>query len=134
MDEMPPVGEDKKSSLDPTHVWRAFRYSMAGIAYALRHEDAFKQELALAVLMIPATFFMDVGWTMRTMMIASVLLVLLVELVNSSIEAVVDYISTERHPLAKRAKDMGSAAVFMSLVTCGFVWSVAILMCMGVAK
>jgi diacylglycerol kinase (ATP) len=134
MDEMPPVGEDKKSSLNLTHVWRAFRYSMAGIASALRHEDAFKQELALAVLMIPATFFMDVGWTMRTLMIASVLLVLLVELVNSSIEAVVDYISKERHPLAKRAKDMGSAAVFMSLITCGFVWTIGVLMCLGFVR
>jgi diacylglycerol kinase (ATP) len=134
MDDMPPVGEDKKSSLNLTHVWRAFRYSMAGIASALRHEDAFKQELALAVLMIPATFFMDVGWPMRTLMIASVLLVLLVELVNSSIEAVVDYISKERHPLAKRAKDMGSAAVFMSLITCGFVWTIGVLMCLGFVR
>jgi diacylglycerol kinase (ATP) len=134
MDDMPPVGENKKSSFDPTHVWRAFRYSMSGIASALRCEDAFKQELAIAIVLIPAAFFVDVGWTMRTLMIASVLGVLLVELVNSSIEAIVDYISRERHPLAKRAKDMGSAAVFMSLVACGFVWTIAILMCLGVVK
>jgi diacylglycerol kinase (ATP) len=132
MDEMPPVGDKKKGSINVTHVWRAFRYSMAGIASAVKCEDAFKQELALAIIMIPVSFFIDVGWTMRTMMIVSVLLVLLVELLNSSIEAVVDYISTQRHPLAKKAKDMGSAAVFMSLVTCGFVWAVAILMCLGV--
>ena len=132
MDEMPTIGEDKKSSFDIAHVWRAFRYSMAGLGGALRHEDAFKQELAIAIVLIPASFFLNVGWPMRTMMILSVLAVLLVELLNSAIEAAIDYISKDRHPLAKRAKDMGSAAVFVSLLSCCFVWLVAILMSFGI--
>jgi diacylglycerol kinase (ATP) len=107
-------------------IWRAFHYSMSGIESALKHEAAFRQEMLLAIIMIPASFWMPVGLTLRALMIASVLMVLVVELLNSAIEAAIDYISTEHHPLAKQAKDMGSAAVFISLCIVGAVWAIAI--------
>ena len=103
-------------------VWNAWHYSCAGFQAAFRHEDAFRQELLLAGILIPASFFLPVDGTGRAMMIASVFLVLIVELLNSAIEAVVDRISLENHPLSKRAKDVGSAAVLLALVNVVFVW------------
>jgi diacylglycerol kinase (ATP) len=100
----------------------ALRYSMEGLAAAFRHEEAFRLELFLAVALIPASFFLDVSGTARALMIASVLLVLIVELLNSAVEVVVDRISMDPHPLAKRAKDIGSAAVFLSLVNAAAIW------------
>jgi diacylglycerol kinase (ATP) len=103
-------------------LWNALGYSLQGMASAFRHEDAFRQECLLAAFLIPAAFFIPVGGTDRALMIASVLLVLIVELLNSAIEATVDRISLENHILAKRAKDVGSAAVFLSLVNVAVVW------------
>ncbi len=111
-------------------VWRAFFYSMDGIGSALRNEAAFRQEFLLALVLVPASCFVPVDWPYRALMICSVLSVLVVELLNSAIEAVVDYISLDKHPMAKRAKDMGSAAVFLSLVCAGIVWIGAIAMCL----
>ena len=91
-------------------VWNALNYSLAGLKAAYLCEDAFRQEVLLALLLIPATFLLPVPWLGRGVMIASVLLVLIVELLNSAIEAVVDRVSLENHRLAKRAKDIGSAA------------------------
>ncbi len=103
-------------------VWNAFFYSIAGLRAAFRHEDAFRQEVFLAALLIPAALFMPVAGTGKALMIASVLLVLIVELLNSAIEAAVDRISLEKHDLAKRAKDIGSAAVLLALVNVPLVW------------
>jgi len=103
-------------------LWNALRYSLQGFASAFRHEDAFRQECLLAALLIPAALFIPVGRTERALMIASVLLVLVVELLNSAVEAAVDRISLENHRLAKRAKDIGSAAVFLSLINVAAVW------------
>ena len=103
-------------------VWNAFHYSLAGLRAVYACEHAFRQELLLAVILIPSSFFLPVTWTGRALMIASVLLVLIVELVNSAIEAVVDRVSLERHPLSGRAKDVGSAAVFLALVDAPVVW------------
>jgi len=103
-------------------LWNALGYSLQGMASAFRHEDAFRQECLLAVLLIPAALFIPVGGTERALMIASVLLVLIVELLNSAVEAAVDRISLENHLLAKRAKDIGSAAVFLSLINVAVVW------------
>ena len=103
-------------------VWRALHYSLAGLRAAYTCEDAFRQETLLAAILIPLSFFLPVAWTGRALMIASVLLVLIVELLNSAIEAVVDRVSLERHPLAKRAKDVGSAAVFVALANVVAVW------------
>ncbi len=104
-------------------VWNALNYSLAGLKAAYLCEDAFRQEVLLAMLLIPATFLLPVPWLGRGVMIASVLLVLIVELLNSAIEAVVDRVSLENHRLAKRAKDIGSAAVLISLIQVLAVWT-----------
>lgn len=103
-------------------IWNALIYSVAGLAAAFRHEDAFRMEVLVAALLIPVTVFLPASGTGRALMIGAVLLVLIVELINSAVEATVDRISTENHPLAKRAKDIGSAAVFLSLVNVPIVW------------
>lgn len=104
-------------------VWNAFHYSLAGLRAAYLCEDAFRQETWLAALLIPLTFVLPVGGVARGLMIASVLLVLVVELLNSAIEAVVDRVSLENHRLAKRAKDIGSAAVLVALLLVLSVWA-----------
>jgi diacylglycerol kinase (ATP) len=108
-------------------LWNALGYSFQGMASAFRHEDAFRVECLAAALLIPAAFLIPVGGTERALMIASVLLVLIVELLNSAVEATVDRISLENHVLAKRAKDIGSAAVFLSLVNFAVVWLLILL-------
>jgi diacylglycerol kinase (ATP) len=108
-------------------IWNALGYSLQGMASAFRHEDAFRQECLLAVLLISAAFLIPVGGIERALMIASVLLVLIVELLNSALEAAVDRISLENHLLAKRAKDISSAAVFLSLINVAVVWLLVLL-------
>jgi diacylglycerol kinase (ATP) len=105
----------------------ATRYTLQGLAAAFRHEEAFRLELLLALVLIPSAFFVPVGGVAKALMVASVLLVLIVELLNSALEAAVDRISLERHSLAQRAKDLGSAAVFLSLVNVGAVWLLVLL-------
>ena len=107
-------------------IWNAMLYSFDGFAAAFRHEDAFRQEVFLAVILIPAAFYLPVGGAARGQMIASVLLVMIVELLNSGIEAVTDRVSLEDHNLAKRAKDLGSAAVMLSLINVPVVWLLVI--------
>ena len=104
-------------------VWNALHYSMAGLQAAFRHEDAFRQELLLSVLLISASFFLPVSGLGRALMIGSVFLVLIVELLDSAVEAVVDRVSLEHHILSKRAKDVGSAAVLLSLINVVVVWA-----------
>lgn len=104
-------------------VWRAFHYSLDGFRAAYKCEDAFRQEALLAALLIPVAFFLPVTGVGRALMIASVLLVLIVELINSAIEATVDRVSLDRHHLSKRAKDIGSAAVFLALSNVVLVWA-----------
>lgn len=108
-------------------VWNAFHYSLDGLRAAYRCEDAFRQEVWLAVLLLPLAFWLPVGWLGSGLLAASVLLVLVVELLNSAVEAVVDRVSLENHRLAKRAKDIGSAAVLVSLLLLLIVWG-AVLM------
>ena len=102
--------------------WELFRSPGRCFNSWFRHEDAFRQEVFLAALLIPAALFMPVAGTGKALMVASVLLVLIVELLNSAIEAAVDRISLEHHALAKRAKDIGSAAVMLALVNVPVVW------------
>jgi diacylglycerol kinase (ATP) len=104
-------------------VLNAFGYSMAGLHAAYTCEDAFRQEVWLAALLIPAALALPVGGIAKALMIGSVLLVLIVELLNSAIEAAVDRVSLENHRLAKRAKDIGSAAVLVALGNVLSVWS-----------
>ncbi len=103
-------------------ILNAFGYSLAGLRAAFAYEDAFRQEVLLAIVLLPAALFMPVSGLGRAVMVGSVLLVLIVELLNSAIEAAVDRISLENHQLAKRAKDIGSAAVFVALVLLGLAW------------
>ena len=115
-------GNPRKGRAGVRRVWNALLVSMEGLAAACRHEQAFRLEVLLAIVLVPAALLLPASGTGKAVMIASVLLVLIVELVNSAVEAAVDRISLERHALAKRAKDIGSAAVFVSLVNVPVVW------------
>ena len=108
-------------------VWNALHYSLSGLGEAFRCEDAFRQETLLAVFLIPLAAWLPVGGIGRALMIASVLLVLIVELLNSAIEATVDRVSLDRHHLAKRAKDLGSAAVLLALINMIGIWGCVLL-------
>jgi len=110
-----------------TRIWNAFLYSLDGLRAAFRHEDAFRQEVLLAVILIPTALLAPASGTGKALMIGAVLLVLIVELLNSAVEAAVDRISLENHLLAKRAKDIGSAAVFFSLINVPVVWLLVLL-------
>ena len=105
----------------------ALRYSIDGLNAAYRHEAAFRQEIWLAAVLIPLALGLPVGGVGKALMIASVLLVLIVELLNSAVEAVVDRVSLEKHELAKRAKDAGSAAVLVALVNVVVIWALVLL-------
>ena len=107
-------------------VYNAMRYSLAGLRAAVRHEAAFRQELALGVPMIGVAVLVAPGRWQALAMIASVVLVWIVELLNSAIEALADAQSTDHHPLLGRAKDLGSAAVMLALVLAAATWAVAL--------
>lgn len=100
----------------------ATRASLAGLAAAVRHEEAFRIELALAVVLVPLGLWLGANGVERALLAGSVAYVLIVELLNSAIEAVVDRVSLEHHSLSKRAKDFGSAAVMLSILFAGAVW------------
>jgi len=104
----------------------AFGYSMHGFKDAFEHEHAFRQEAMLAAVLLPLAFVLEGSGVGRALLVGSVLLVVLVELLNSAIEATVDRISLETHVLAKRAKDIGSAAVLLSLVNLAAIWGLVL--------
>jgi diacylglycerol kinase (ATP) len=108
-------------------VLNATRYSFAGISAAARHEAAFRELLALCAVAIPAALWLADTGLERALLIAVVVLALIVELLNAAIEAVVDRISLEHHRLAKRAKDIGSAAVMVALLNAAAVWLLVLL-------
>jgi diacylglycerol kinase (ATP) len=100
----------------------AFGYSIAGTLAAFKHEDAFRQEVILAAILTPVAIYYGETTIDQALMISSLFLIIIVELLNSSIEATVDRISVKHHKLAKRAKDIGSAAVFFSLINAAVIW------------
>jgi diacylglycerol kinase (ATP) len=100
--------------------------SWSGLRLAYGGESAFRQETWLATLLLPAAFWVGRNWLEVVLLAGSVLLVLIVELLNSAVEAVVDRISVEWHELSKRAKDIGSAAVLLALLGCGSIWAAVI--------
>ena len=100
----------------------AFGYSINGTLAAFKHEDAFRQEVFLAVVLTPTALYFGETAIDQALMISSLLFIIIVELLNSSIEATVDRISVKHHKLAKRAKDIGSAAVFFSLINAAIIW------------
>jgi diacylglycerol kinase (ATP) len=108
-------------------IWNALFYSLDGFRAAFKHEAAFRQEVLIAGVLVPVALTTDASPAGKAIMIAAVVLVLIVELLNSGIEAVTDRISLEDHALAKRAKDLGSAAVMLSLINVPVVWAVALL-------
>ena len=120
-------GRPDKGKTGLRRIWNALFYSLDGFRAAYLHEDAFRQECLLAIVLIPAALFLPASGSGKALMVASVLLVLVVELLNSAVEATVDRISLENHQLAKRAKDIGSAAVFVSLVNVAAVWGLVLL-------
>ena len=107
-------------------ILNAFHYSLAGLSAAYHHEDAFRQELLLAVVLIPLGLLLGEGGVEKALLIGSVMLVLVVELLNSAVEATVDRISLDDHQLAKRAKDIGSAAVLLALTLLIMVWALVL--------
>jgi diacylglycerol kinase (ATP) len=107
-----------------SRIWHATRYSLSGLR-AGWHEPAFRQELLLGAVLLPAAWVLGRDWVETALLIAVLVLVLVVELLNTAVESVVDRVGTEWHELSKRAKDMGSAAVLLSLLLCGGVWLAA---------
>jgi diacylglycerol kinase (ATP) len=108
------------------HAWRATGIALQGLLAAFRHEEAFRQEVYIAAIALPAAFLFPSSTLGKIMMIASILLVLIVELLNSALEAAVDHTSLEQHPLAKRAKDISSAAVLLSIANALVVWGMVL--------
>ena len=113
---------DKRANHGFTHLVNATRFSLRGLRAAVRHEAAFRQELACAVILLPAVPFVAADPFEALLLVISLLWVLVVELLNSALEAVVDRGGREFHELAGRAKDLGSAAVFLSLVAAAAIW------------
>lgn len=113
----------KRTGAGLQRVLRATAFSLAGLRSAWLHEAAFRQECWAAAVLVPAAFWVGQDAVQRALLIGTCMLVLIVELLNSAVEAVVDRIGTDHHTLAGRAKDLGSAAVFMSLVLLGTVWA-----------
>jgi diacylglycerol kinase (ATP) len=119
--------EPHKGATGLRRILNATRYSLEGIAAAARHEAAFRQELLLAAVLVPLGLWLGADGVERALLAGSVLMVLVVELLNSAVEAVVDRASPEHHELAKRAKDYGSAAVMIALAVTGLVWVLLLL-------
>ncbi|MBN3766676.1 diacylglycerol kinase [Burkholderia sp. Ac-20365] len=109
-----------------TRAWHAMKNSFAGFRVAIREESAFRQELTLAAILVPCGVLVPVDAVSRVLLLGSVFLVLIVELLNSSVEAAIDRISLERHELSRRAKDLGSAAVMVALFICVMTWGLLV--------
>ncbi len=124
MNNQEPVDAQKRRT-GLTRMAHAFRYSLAGLR-AGWGETAFRQEALAALVMIPAAFWLGRNWVETALLAASVLLVMVVELLNTGIETAIDRIGPEWHDLSKRAKDMGSAAVLLSLLLCAGIWTAAL--------
>lgn len=116
------TANDLKGKTGLTRLINATRYSYDGIRAALKSEEAFREELLLALILIPVSFFLPVELSLRLLCLFSVFFVLIVELLNSGIEAAIDRIGPEIHPKSKFAKDLGSAAVLFSLILCALTW------------
>ena len=106
-----------------TRLINALGYSRDGLKAAWKNEAAFREEVLLAVVAIPLALFLAKTGVDRALLLGSILLILIVEILNSAVEAVVDKASPEKHELAKRAKDMGSAAVLLSLANAAIIWA-----------
>jgi diacylglycerol kinase (ATP) len=119
----PTTAQKQRSGL--SRVWHAFGYSLAGLR-AGWGETAFRQEAIAAIVLIPAAFWIGQTWVEVALLAGAVMMVMVVELLNTGIETAIDRIGPEWHDLSKRAKDMGSAAVLLSLVVCAGIWVAAL--------
>jgi diacylglycerol kinase (ATP) len=115
------------SLISPGQLIRAFSNSLAGLKLAIKSERAFQQEVVLLAAGSVAAFILTDVTVERALMIGSLALVLIVELLNSAVESAIDRVSTEKHPLSKNAKDLGSAAVLISLVTAAAIWVIILI-------
>lgn len=113
-----------RSGID--RIIRAAGHSASGLHLAYTSEAAFRQEVWLAALLLPASLWLGEGWVQVTLLAGSVLMVLIVELLNSAVEAAIDRVSYDWHELSKRAKDLGSAAVMLALLLCAGIWMAAV--------
>lgn len=120
-----PAANSQKSRRGLTRILHAAGHSLAGLR-AGWDETAFRQEALVGVILVPGAFWLGRGWTEIVLLLATVTLVLIVELLNTGIEATIDRIGPEWHALSKRAKDMGSAAVLLSLLLCAGAWTTAL--------
>lgn len=110
------------------------KYSIDGFFAAIKHEPSFREDLLFAILLVPFAIILPVNAVSTAVMVASLFLIIIVELLNSAIEWIIDYLRPERHPLAKRIKDMASAAVFLSYLNCIAVWVIILWPSSGVWK
>lgn len=106
-----------------TRAWHAAKNSWCGLVYAFREESAFRQELTLLVLLTPVAFALPISLLEKSLLVSSLVMILVIELLNSSVEAAIDRISFEHHDLSKRAKDFGSAAVMLALLVSALLWA-----------
>jgi diacylglycerol kinase (ATP) len=119
---LPPEVSPYKSTHGLQRVFLAMRYSIQGLKAAIHYEAAFRQELALAIVLIPAAFWLGRSMLEICLLVFPLVLVLIIELLNSAIEALADALSTQTHPLLGRAKDLGSAAVLLGLIFTLAIW------------
>jgi diacylglycerol kinase (ATP) len=115
----------QKTRTGLNRVWHAFGYSLAGLR-AGWYEKAFQQEAVAAVVLVPLSFWLGQTWIETSLLIGTVVFVMVVELLNTGLESAIDRVGPEWHDLSKRAKDMGSAAVLLSLLLCAGVWAAAV--------
>ena len=120
-----PNANPQKSRSGLSRIWHATGYSLEGLRAGWQ-ETAFRQEAIAAVVLIPTAFWLGRNWVEMALLAASVLAVLIVELLNTGLETAIDRIGPEWHDLSKRAKDMGSAAVLLSLLLCAGIWAAAL--------
>lgn len=130
-DPLAPPFNPYKGNRGVTRAWHAFKNSIAGFRVAIREESAFRQELTLAAILVPIGIFVPVEPVARALLLGTVMLVLIVELINSSIENAIDRIGLERNELSRRAKDLGSAAVTVALAVCVMTWGLILVPLFG---
>jgi diacylglycerol kinase (ATP) len=129
-DALPEVANPQKLRTGLSRVWHAAGYSLAGLR-AGWDETAFRQEALAAIVLVPAAFWLGRNWVEVALLAGSVLMLMAIELLNTAVEAAIDRIGLERHPLSKQAKDMGSAAVLLALLVAGGIWIAALVQRLG---
>jgi diacylglycerol kinase (ATP) len=123
--EIPSPAEQQKQRSGLNRLWHAAGFSLAGLRAAWG-ETAFRQEVLAAVVLVPLACWLGNGWVETALLAGSVLLLMIVELLNSAVEAAIDRVGPEWHALSKRAKDLGSAAVLLAALLCGGIWAAAL--------